>query len=183
MCKLFITEEGTIVAPAIIRIPATNFVAPLLKEHELITSIEPREENIPFIVDTGAQITCLSGLDAERLQIETRYLEPATDVIGVGGKCSAFRLDDIEIGLIDDITDERVSFHIEKVRSICVISSLKMNSLLGNDVLARFNVSTDRQNNVAELKRIAAAPGEFRIVSRPIPRDMIQQRTSKSNKR
>ena len=183
MCKLFITEEGRIVAPAIIRIPAINFVAPLLKGHELISSIKPREENIPFIVDTGAEVTCLSGLDAERLQIETRYLEPATDVIGVGGKCNAFRLDDIEIGLIDDITDDRVRFHIEKVQSICVISSLKMNSLLGNDVLARFNISTDRQKKVAVLERIAAAPGEYRIVSRPILRDAIKQRPPKSSKR
>lgn len=167
MCKLYITGDGTIITPAIIRIPAVNFVAPSLKEHAVINSIEPTEENIAFIVDTGAQVTCLSGLDAERLQIETRYLEPAMDVIGVGGSCKAFRLDNVEIGLIDNITARRVNFHIERLQGICVIDSLKMTSLLGNDILARFNISTDRQRNVAVLDRIPTAPGEFRIVSRP----------------
>lgn len=119
-------------------------------------------------MDTGAQVTCLSGLDAERLQIETRYLEPATDVIGVGGPTNAFRLDNVEIGLIDSITAGRINFHIEKLQSIYVISALKMASLLGNDILARFNISTDRQRNVAVLKRIPSAPGEYRIVSQPV---------------
>ena len=175
MCKIYFTDDGTLIAPAIIRIPAINFVAPILRDEQLIAAIKPREENIAFIVDTGAQLTCLSGLDADRLNIEVRYLEPAGDVIGVGGACSAYRLKDIEIGLIDDITPDRINFHIEKLEYICVIDSLKMNSLLGNDLLAKFDISTDRQNSTASLSRITTAPGESQIVSREFPKAKRQR--------
>lgn len=126
-------------------------------------------------MDTGAQRTCLSGLDADRLNIEVRYLESAGDVIGVGGTCSAYKLKDIEIGLIDNITPNRINFHIEKLEYICVIDSLKMNSLLGNDLLIKFDISTDRQNSIASLSRITTAPGEFQIVSREFPKAKRQR--------
>lgn len=168
MCKLFITDDGMIIAPAIIRIPAINFVAPILRNNPLVTSIKPTEDNVAFIVDTGAQVTCISGLDADRLHIESRYLEPAQDVIGVGGTCSAFRVDDIEIGLIDDIGDDRITFHIEKLNHIYVLDSLKMSSLLGTDLLQKFDLVTKRSKSSAQLKRISNAPREFQIVSREI---------------
>jgi hypothetical protein len=161
MCKLYVSDAGTIYAAAIINISPINF-----KKHACESPIEPTEENIEFIVDTGAQVTCLSGLDAERLQIDTRYLEPATDVIGISGMCNAFKLNDIEIGLVDEFTAGGVNFHIEPLENICVINTLKMHSLLGNDILARFDISTDRQRNIAELKRITSAQGNFRIVFR-----------------
>ena len=110
MCKLFITDNGTLIAPVMIRIPAINFVAGILRNNPIVTSIKPIEDNVAFIVDTGAQVTCLSGLDADRLHIESRYLEPAQDVIGVGGTCSAFKLSNIEIGLIDKIEGNRIVF-------------------------------------------------------------------------
>ncbi len=119
-------------------------------------------------MDTGAQITCISGLDADRLHIESRYLEPAQDVIGVGGTCSAFQLNDIEIGLIDKIEGSRITFHIEKLDHIYVLVSLKMSSLLGTDLLQKFDIATKRSTSSAELKRISNASGESQIVSREI---------------
>jgi hypothetical protein len=168
MCQLFISDDGMLIAPAIIRIPAINFVAPILRGNPLITSIKPSEDNVAFIVDTGAQITCLSGLDADRLHVETRYLERAEDVIGVGGTCGAYRLRNIEIGLVDDVTPDRITFHIEKLEYICVIDSLKMRSLLGMDLLSKFDLSTDRRKSAASLVRITDAPGEYQIVSREL---------------
>ena len=168
MCRLYITDDGTIIAPAIIRIPAINFVAPILRDNPLVTAIKPTEDNVAFIVDTGAQVTCISGLDADRLHIESRYLEPAQDVIGVGGTCSAFKLSDIEIGLIDKIESDRITFHIEKLDYVYVLGDLKMMSLLGTDLLRKFDLVTKRSTSSAELKRISSAPGEFHIVSREI---------------
>ena len=170
MCKLFITDDGTLIAPVMIRIPAINFVAGILRDNPLVMSIKPTEDNVAFIVDTGAQVTCLSGLDADRLHIESRYLEPTEDVIGVGGTCNAFKLSDIEIGLIDEVKGSRITFHIEKLDSIYVIDSLKMLSLLGNDMLKKFDLVTDRSTASAQLKRIPSASGEYQIVSRELPK-------------
>lgn len=168
MCKLFITDDGTLIAPVMIRIPAINFVAGILRDNPLVASIKPIEDNVSFIVDTGAQVTCLSGLDADRLHIETRYLEPAEDVIGVGGICSAFKLNNIEIGLIDKLEASRITFHIEKLDHVYVLDSLKMSSLLGTDLLQKFDIITERSKSSAELKRLSSASGEFQIVSREI---------------
>ena len=117
-------------------------------------------------------MTCISGLDVERMKIQTRYLESAGEVIGVGGKCSTYRLDGIEISLIDKFTKTRIDFHIEKLEYVCVMdeTGTKMPSLLGTDILQRFDICTDRRKGTATLKRIATAPGEFRIVSREIPK-------------
>ncbi len=166
MCRLFITDDGTIIALAIIRIPTINFVAPILRNNPLVTSIKPTEGNVSFIVDTGAQITCISGLDADRLHIENRYLEPAQDVIGVGGTCSAFELSDVEVGLIDKIEGSRITFHIEKLDPIYVLDDLKTPSLLGTDLLQKFDICTKRSTSFAELKRISSTSGKFQTVSR-----------------
>lgn len=168
MCRLFIADDGTLLAPAIIKIPAVNFIAPIFRNSPFVTSTKPIEGAVEFIVDTGAQVTCVSGLDADRLHIESRYLEPAQDVIGVGGTCSAFTLNDIEIWLIDKIEGSRVTFHVEKLNHIYVLVSLKMKSLLGTDVLQKFDVITERSASSAELKRVSSASGEFRTVSRRI---------------
>lgn len=168
MCKLRISGDGTLFTDAIIRISALNFVAPLLKRNELVLSIKPVEQTIQFVVDTGADITCISALDAIRLGIETRYLEPDTGVLGVGGKCRTFKLRKVEIGLIDEVTKNRIRFHIEELEYACVMAGtgIRMPSLLGNDILKRFDISTHRESNYATLKRIPAASEEFRIVSK-----------------
>jgi hypothetical protein len=170
MCKIIINHRGTLIAPAIIRIPASNFVASFLRDNPLITSLKPIEDNVAFIADTGAQVTCLSGLDADRLHIERRFLEPAQNVIGVGGICSAYKLSSIEIGLIDGVDGDRITFHIEQLDYICVIDSLKMTSLLGTDFLGRFDIITNRAKSSAQLKRLPQASGNFQIVSRTIVR-------------
>lgn len=175
MCKLYVSDVGVIYAAAIINISPINF-----KEHTPASPIEPVEENIEFIVDTGAQVTCLSGLDAERLHIDTSYLEPATDVIGISGTCNAFMLNDIAIGIVDEFIEGGINFHIETLQSICVINTLKMHSLLGNDILARFNISTNREGNIAELKRIPSASENSRIVFRSW--ETIKRRLSKLSK-
>lgn len=170
MCTLFIAEGGAFFTPAIVRVPAHNFVAQPLRDNELIASIKPIEQNVSFLVDTGADVTCLSALDADRLSLETRFLEPAEGIIGVGGTCQTFMLTDIEIGFIDRVTRDRIWFHIEQLSCAYVMDEkgLKMPSLLGLDILSRFDISSDRQRSIAKLKRIATALGEYRIVSRPL---------------
>ena len=165
MCRLVITEIGMLFAPAIIRIPALNFITPSLRNNAP-TNIETYENNIVFMVDTGAQITCISGLDAMKPGIETSYLEAYDDIVGVGGNCKAYKLEDVEVGLIENISSDQISFHIEKLDKICVIDSLKMMSLLGIDLLKRFDLETKRSKAEAYLKRCADAEGKFRIISK-----------------
>jgi hypothetical protein len=160
--------SGHFLTSAIIRIPALNFVAPVLRNNPLVMSMAPVEANIFFLVDTGADVTCISALDANKLRIEMRYLELAGNVIGIGGKCGTYRLTNIEIGLPDKVTQERINFHIEELDFVYVIADnegLKMPSLLGLDILRRFDIQSDRQGHSAVLKRISGAPGNFRITS------------------
>src|SRR5262249_37858766 len=54
--------------------------------------------DVPFLVDTGAEVTTLSGstlgeLDAGRFERLTKVLTPATNVTGVGGSLSRFVTD------------------------------------------------------------------------------------------
>jgi len=125
---------------------------------------------VSFIVDTGADVTCLSFVDARNLEIETRYLEQDKGVIGIGGECCTFILKDIEIGLLDSITKDEVQFHIEKIAVTDVLDEKtpKISSILGNDILKRFDIVTDRVKGEATLKRIPTVPGKYRIVSRPL---------------
>ncbi|GAG14911.1 unnamed protein product [marine sediment metagenome] len=152
---------------AIIRVPASNLVAPPLRDNPLIASMEPTEGFIFFLLDTGADITCLSFLDARKLGIETKYLEQDDNIIGVGGECCAYKLNNIEIGLIDEITKDRVQFHIEGVEIINVLDEAapKMPSLLGNDILKRFDIATIREKGKVTLSRIKSIPGKYRIAS------------------
>jgi hypothetical protein len=156
--------------PVVISVSAKNLVAPKLKGSELVRRMEPIEGNVFFLLDTGADVTCLSFLDARKIGIETRYLEPDESVIGIGGECCAFKLEDVEIGLIDDITEDRIQFHIEKVNYINVLgeSSPKLPSLLGNDILKKFDITTQRSKGFLTLQRLRKTSGEFRIVSREI---------------
>ena len=102
------------------------------------------------------------------MNIEIAYLKPAQDVIGVGGKCKTYVLDDVKIGLVDSIKDTRITFHIEHLERIFVLDSLKMTSLLGMDFLARFDLSTKRDKKTASLKRLSGAPGEFELISQEL---------------
>ncbi|MBN1160680.1 MAG: retroviral-like aspartic protease family protein [Dehalococcoidales bacterium] len=174
MCRLVITEIGTLLAPAIIRIPTLNFVAPSLRNDNL-TDADTYENNIVFMVDTGAQITCISGLDAMKLGIETFYLEASDDIVGVGGSSKAYKLKNVEIGLIENISRDKISFHIEKIDQICVIDSLKMMSLLGTDLLKRFDLVTKRSKDEAYLKRCVDAEGKFRIISKKLPPKILKR--------
>ncbi len=170
MCKLFITDIGKLVTPALIRIPASNFVAPVLKDNEIVQTIKPLEGSVLFLVDTGADATCISSLDAAKLGIQTAYLEPTVDVIGIGGNCKTFKLSNIEIVLIDDFDETKVKFHIEALDFVYVIETAdrRMLSLLGMDILNRFDLSTHREKKTAALTRLPNAPGRFRAASRSL---------------
>ena len=103
MCKLFITDIGKLVTPALIRIPASNLVAPVLKD-------------------------------------------------------------------IDDFDETKVKFHIEALDFVYVIETTdrRMLSLLGMDILNRFDLSTHREKKTAALTRLPNAPGRFRAASRSL---------------
>ena len=157
MCLAFLGDDGAMGTSGIIKFPAFNFVAPHLRNHKSIQTIQPTEGYIFFVLDTGADVTCLSFLDARKLGIDTRYLDTDEDIIGIGGKCCAYKLYDIELGLYDrHIAVRQAQYHIERISVINVLdeTSPKLPSLLGNDILKRFDIITDRKNGIAELKRL-----------------------------
>jgi len=173
MCIVFISPDGAMGVSAWIRISTKNLVAPVLRSHPLIKQMEPIEGEIFFILDTGADVTTISAIDARRLGIETKYLPATEGVVGVGGQAQAFRLDDVEIGLPDKFTPRRIQFHIEKLERADVLEEKtpKLPSILGNDLLKKFNIKTYREKGYAELKRIPKMSGEFRIVSIPLEKN------------
>lgn len=77
------------------------------------------------------------------------------------------------------IREDRIRFHIEKLEKVYVMEetpkpSARLPSVLGNDLLKRFDLSTDRQRGQGKLKRIPTAEGEPRIVSRLLPKQSRQ---------
>lgn len=176
MCKLIISSSGRLHAPAILHIKPNP---PYWQQ--AIT------ENITFLVDTGADVTCLSALDAERLEIYTDVLEEAGYITGITGKVMSYKLPNVTISFIDEITDDYIQHHIEEIDCIRVVKlpedkketqegtnterygePKKVFGLLGLDILQYFDLSTNREDGLAYLKRITLDQGKHRISRTPM---------------
>lgn len=119
---------------------------------------------IRFLVDTGATSTMMSAADAVRLGLsydnngqphwKNKLLPYATEAIGVGGELKLYRLDKTFITLISHGADlgER---HTECVENLLVAEAkYEDESLLGMDLLQRFNLLVDSENIIVDFTRI-----------------------------
>jgi predicted aspartyl protease len=116
-------------------------------------------KEISFLIDTGADTTCISGLAAvsagltpEDLPAEAP-LEEKT-VGGVAGEATAFHLDD-PVLLAFREQSEAVAFdnlHVEVLDGIEIVPTLT-ESLLGRDVLNRFDLSFSHTSDAITLNR------------------------------
>lgn len=166
MCRLIIASDDRLSTDAILR------VAPNPPHWSRAIA-----GNISFLIDTGADVTCLSALDAERFQIYTDNLEEAGPIAGLNGSVMSYKLPEVQISFIDEIANGFIKYHIEEIDYIRVAElpgesdePPKIFGLLGLDIMRFFDLSTDRENNIAYLKRIRLQEGKYRYARLPMPR-------------
>jgi predicted aspartyl protease len=118
-----------------------------------------RAKELSFLIDTGADTTCISGLAAVSAGLTPEDLPDdapleETPISGVGGESTAFHLDDPVLLAFREQSDE-VSFdnlHIEVIDGIEIVPTLT-ESLLGRDVLNRFDLSFSHTSDEITLHR------------------------------
>lgn len=102
---------------------------------------------LSLIIDTGADSTTLSGIDAVKMglvpeqldEMEMEYSE--IDVSGVSSTTGYAIKEPFVLATEEHSTDlDRYSLHIELLNELIVVPTLS-DSLLGRDILNRFNIS------------------------------------------
>ena len=124
-----------------------------------------------FLIDTGSALTLLSPLDANRIGIDVSLLkESAQEVSGFGGTCHPLELGPGRVGLVDEYLTSGVRFHLEKLDCIYVLPATcaDLPSILGLDLLERFDLTTDRAHRIAHLRRVGG-PGNRSILVKGLP--------------
>jgi hypothetical protein len=120
-----------------------------------------------FLVDTGCTRTILSYTVAESAGINLKGLE-CVDIGGIGGNTKVYELSgDIQIGLLDEEAGKLKKVHVEPLNCIYVFGKEddRNPSLLGWDVLSRFDSSFNRQHNEINLKRLNVPPRDHHVLT------------------
>lgn len=111
---------------------------------------------LKLLIDTGASRTVIMDRDVIRLGLKYEQLERLEEgVIGVGGRVETYVLRGAELlfesegGLIEEITDILVLRHREIDERI-----KRMPSLLGRDILNKYNLYLNAGKNVIEIIRV-----------------------------
>lgn len=119
---------------------------------------------ISFLVDTGATGTLINAVDATRLgltfdsqgqpQRDNIPLPRFGDASGVGGEIRTYRLDNIFFTIISHGINERER-HTEYIESLSVAEPrYQYESLMGMDLLVRFNLLIDPEVLMVNFTRI-----------------------------
>ena len=100
-----------------------------------------------FLVDTGAERTCLHSGDTSRARIPVSDLGGAMESRGIGGVWTYYR----ESALLsfDDQSYTRI-YMVELLISAPSESGAALPSLLGRDVINQWNISYDPANDTLE---------------------------------
>ncbi|MCK4731761.1 MAG: retroviral-like aspartic protease family protein [Methanophagales archaeon] len=131
-----------------------------------------KPKSINFLVDTGADITTITLADALKLGIDVhRVIAPnrRRDVEGVGGTTDVYPIEGtIGLTFLDYSSEtDKISFHIEFLERINLVPKLSM-SILGRDLLDRFDIEISRVSERINLKRNDFGGGGHLCFSRPI---------------
>ena len=96
---------------------------------------------VEFLVDTGADITSLHQPDVENLRIPQDQLAEQTSVLGVGGL--GVYLTEEAVLLFNEGDGTIRGYHVKLAITPSRPSGLHLPSLLGQDVLRRWNLHHD----------------------------------------
>ena len=122
---------------------------------------------VMFLVDTGCTNTILSYPVSESAGIDLKGLEKV-DIGGIGGIIQIYKLPgEIEIGLLDEESGKTIKAHVEPMNCVYVFGREcdRNPSLLGWDVLSRFETTFNRQQNDINLKRLNVMPRDHYILT------------------
>jgi len=123
---------------------------------------------ISFLIDTGADVTSLSGIDAAQAGLTPNNLGKSEfkeiDISGVTDT-TGWQLDRPTILAFEEYseTHDRYSLHIETLQEITILPKCRQ-SLLGRDFLDRFDVSFDAPAETVTLDRHDYAGGPYTCI-------------------
>lgn len=114
-----------------------------------------------LLADTGASRTTLLDRDRRLLGIPAEALEPALlPIVGIGGSVRSFLLGDVEITMASDEGDVAsrqdlwlVQHDLGRLPPEEVSRILRLPSVLGRDLINRFNFMCDYQAGIVQLER------------------------------
>jgi predicted aspartyl protease len=127
--------------------------APFVQAYLLLPKLNI-EGLINFLIDSGADITTLSILDAERLSIDYRRLQHnLVNVDGVGGEQSFYQED--ALLMVRDESSETYMFQIKIDITRRIKAKIKQQrrlpSVLGRDIMNQCNLIVNYQQAIIEL--------------------------------
>lgn len=135
--------------------------------------INPTHEvgiELPLLIDTGADKTCLSGLDAVRAGIPDlmKADEIAYEEISVEGvdEAEGFRVQEPFILAFEEYSDthEIWTLHLEFINELIILPKSKQ-SLLGRDILNRFDISYSPMDGEVVMDRNDYSGGMYICIS------------------
>lgn len=125
---------------------------------------------LPFLIDTGADKTCLSGLDAVRAGIpdlmdadELDYQEIPVEGVDTA---KGYRLQEPFMLAFQEYSDthEIWTLHLEFANELIVLPKSKQ-SLLGRDILDRFDISYSQTKGEVVMDRNDYSAGMYICIS------------------
>lgn len=128
---------------------------------------------LEFLIDTGADLTLISALDAPKLDIEYRVsaqgrrvphfdgvpLEQGPQMGGIGGGIDTYRVRDVRV-IFPTLLDDCIEWHHETLSALYIpaVEATSVPNLLGRDILDRFNMYWNRSTGRIDMDR-ASTPG------------------------
>lgn len=146
----------------------TRQTRPIISANVIVPEVSVGHE-ITFLIDTGADTTCLSGIDAVEAGLTPTNLgDEMFDSRRVDGvtKTEALVLRETTLLGFEDYSEQRDrwSLHIELLDEIEVLPKCPR-SLLGRDVLNRFDIEYSPADGNVEMERDSFAAGGYMCLS------------------
>lgn len=111
---------------------------------------------VEFLVDTGADGSAITLADAYKLGLDVINIitpDRRRTSEGVGGSTEVYPIEYIGLVFLDYSSEtDKISFHIEHLGEIALIPKLPT-SILGRDILDRFDIEISRVSEAINLRR------------------------------